>query len=95
MGEYYQPFEGEKLPGVGIFPAYTEASHDRMIGNIVIKLTSELVNQRTSETSGQLVSRLAGPLLVGFENHSGKTFLKKDAQPFGKVIKGFIPDIGR
>lgn len=27
--------------------------------------------------------------LVGFENHSGKTFLKKGAEPLGKVIKGF------
>ena len=27
--------------------------------------------------------------LVGFENHSGKTYLKKEGQPLGKVIKGF------
>ena len=27
--------------------------------------------------------------LVGFENHSGKTFLKEGAKPLGKVIKGF------
>lgn len=27
--------------------------------------------------------------LVGFENHSGKTFLKKGATPLGMVIKGF------
>jgi CobQ-like glutamine amidotransferase family enzyme len=27
--------------------------------------------------------------LVGFENHSGKTFLKKNALPLGKVLKGF------
>lgn len=27
--------------------------------------------------------------LVGFENHSGKTFLKKDALPLGMVSKGF------
>jgi lipid II isoglutaminyl synthase (glutamine-hydrolysing) len=26
--------------------------------------------------------------LVGFENHSGKTFLSKDLKPLGKVIKG-------
>lgn len=69
LGEYYQPFEGQKLEGVGIFPAHTEASNDRMIGNIVIE--SEF---------GQL---------VGFENHSGKTYLKADAKAFGKVISGF------
>mgnify|MGYP001575014300 CR=1 FL=1 len=27
--------------------------------------------------------------LVGFENHSGKTYLKSGAKPLGKVIKGF------
>jgi CobQ-like glutamine amidotransferase family enzyme len=27
--------------------------------------------------------------LVGFENHSGKTFLKEGGKPLGKVIKGF------
>ena len=69
LGEYYQPFEGEKLPGVEIFPAYTKASNDRMIGNIVIE--SELGK------------------LVGFENHSGKSYLKEKAQPLGTVIKGF------
>ncbi len=70
LGEYYAPFEGPKLEGLGIFPAYTKASHDRMIGNLVIS---------TEEFSQ----------LVGFENHSGKTFLKNGAQPLGKVAKGF------
>lgn len=69
LGEYYAPFDAPKLEGVGLFPAYTEASHDRMIGNIVIE--SEFGK------------------LVGFENHSGKTHLKKEAKPLGKVIKGF------
>lgn len=69
LGKYYEPFEGEKLEGVGIFPVFTKASNDRMIGNIVIK--SEF---------GEL---------VGFENHSGKTFLDNQAKPLGNVIKGF------
>ena len=69
LGEYYQPFKGPKLPGIGIFPAYTVASNQRMIGNIVI-------------------DSILGKL-VGFENHSGKTYLKKGAQPLGKVISGF------
>lgn len=77
LGEYYQPHEGPKLEGLGIFPAYTEASDQRMIGNIVIELNSELVNQLTSQ------------LLVGFENHSGKTYLKKDGEPLGKIKRGF------
>ena len=69
LGEYYKPRSGPKLPGVGLFPVYTLASQDRMIGNIV-------------------VNTMFGDL-VGFENHSGKTHLKKGANPLGIVIKGF------
>lgn len=69
LGDYYKPHEGSKLPGVGLFPVYTEAGHDRMIGNIVIE-------------------SMFGHL-VGFENHSGKTFLKEGATPLGMVNRGF------
>ncbi len=83
LGDYYKPFaaqndsfspksrphKGPKLSGISLFPAYTLASHDRMIGNIVIET-------------------MFGKL-VGFENHSGKTYLKKEAIPLGMVLKGF------
>ena len=69
LGEYYKPHKGSKLPGLDLFPAYTEASFDRMIGNIVIE-----------SQFGKL---------VGFENHSGKTYLKKDALSLGMIVKGF------
>lgn len=69
LGEYYKPHKGPKLKGVGLFPAYTVASNQRMIGNIVVECP---------------ISNL-----VGFENHSGKTYLHDGAQPLGKVISGF------
>jgi lipid II isoglutaminyl synthase (glutamine-hydrolysing) len=69
LGQYYRPQNGPKLAGIGLFQAYTLASNQRMIGNIVIK--SEFGD------------------LVGFENHSGKTYLEKGSAPFGTVIKGF------
>lgn len=69
LGDYYKPHKGPKLPGIGLFPAYTLASFDRMIGNIII-------------------DSMFGKL-VGFENHSGKTYLKKKAVPFGMVTRGF------
>lgn len=81
LGEYYQPHQGNKLIGVGLFPAYTEASFDRMIGNIVVRLDNKLVYQADHKPLNQLVA--------GFENHSGKTYLREGAQAFGKVIKGF------
>lgn len=78
LGEYYQPHEGPKLKGTGLFPAYTKASHDRMIGNIVVEIKNaelEMMND--------------GYRVVGFENHSGKTYLKEGGQPLGGVVAGF------
>lgn len=69
LGDYYKPHQGPKLQGIGLFSAYTEASLDRMIGNLVVE-------------------SMFGKL-VGFENHSGKTYLGKEANPFGMIIKGF------
>ncbi|KKQ78845.1 MAG: CobB/CobQ domain protein glutamine amidotransferase [Candidatus Daviesbacteria bacterium GW2011_GWA1_38_7] len=69
LGEYYKPHKGPKLPGLGIFPAFTTASDTRMIGNIIIE-----------SQFGKL---------IGFENHSGKTFLKRGALPLGTVTEGF------
>lgn len=76
LGEYYKPHKGPKLTGVGLFPAYTVASNERMIGNIVISST---IPQTLNPKS----------YLVGFENHSGKTYLRKNAKPLGKVVSGF------
>lgn len=69
FGEYFQPFSGPKLSGIGLFKAYTIASKKRKIGNI-------LVQSRWGE-------------LVGFENHSGNTWLKDKNQALGQVIHGF------
>lgn len=77
LGEYYQPHVGPNIVGIDLFPTYTKASHDRMIGNLVVQ-ESDIKLQDTVDHT-----------LVGFENHSGKTYLKAGAQPLGKVISGF------
>lgn len=69
FGRYFQPFSGAKMTGIGIFDAYTVASKQRKIGNIIIKTEW-----------GEL---------VGFENHSGNTFLMPGTKHLGKVILGF------
>lgn len=39
---------------------------------------------------GNLIAKLPdGKIIVGFENHGGRTYLGKNLQPFAKVIKGF------
>lgn len=75
LGEYYKPAKGPKLPGINIFSAYTVASDIRMIGNIII--------QPTVHSALYTVHSL-----VGFENHSGKTYLKNGVA-LGKVKSGF------
>lgn len=78
FGRSYRPKDGEELEGVGILDIETIGSERRMIGNIVIELSDFLSTQIGS-----------GPqILVGFENHSGKTFLGSNSKPLGKVIRG-------
>jgi lipid II isoglutaminyl synthase (glutamine-hydrolysing) len=73
FGRFYRPFEGEELPGIGVFDAHTVAGRKRCIGNVVAK----------SALGGK-----AG-LVVGFENHSGKTYLGEGCAPLGMVTVGY------
>jgi CobQ-like glutamine amidotransferase family enzyme len=73
LGHYYETAEGEKLPGLGLIDVRTDAGGRRCIGNVVV------------ETGGL---GLEPKTLVGFENHSGRTFLGEGVRPLGKVIKG-------
>lgn len=85
LGEYYQPFEGEKLSGLGIFPSYTKASNERMIGNIIVELADSALRIEGGTAGNERHSRF----LAGFENHSGKTYLKPGGKALGIVGKGF------
>ena len=78
LGHYYQPSHGNKLEGVGILDVVTRASNTRMIGNLVIKANKDFIRNKFNPLT-----------LVGFENHSGKTYLGKKASPLGLVEKGF------
>ena len=71
FGHYYQPFDGEKLPGISLMDAYTVAGKKRFIGNVTVQ--TDFLNPAT---------------LVGFENHSGLTYLQGDTKPLGKNIVG-------
>lgn len=72
MGHYYQPHDGDRLLGIGLLDAYTVAGKNRFIGNVTVKNSLGLVPET----------------LVGFENHSGLTYLEGDTKPLGKVIIG-------
>ncbi|HEY8737026.1 MAG TPA: glutamine amidotransferase [Candidatus Dormibacteraeota bacterium] len=73
LGRSYVTAAGKTLPGLNLVDLHTVPGQRRNIGNIVID---------------------AGPLglepstLVGFENHSGKTYLGPGLQPLGRVLRG-------
>ena len=74
LGHYYQTAEGEKFPGIGMIDLRTEAGKKRFIGDVVVDTDIETLNPKT---------------LVGFENHSGRTYLGPKARPLGKARLGY------
>lgn len=79
FGRYFKAEDGTKIPGISIFDAYTIASHKRKIGNIIVKLNPSISQSASWRIS---ISRQSdkSDCLVGFENHSGNTFIKQNTQ---------------
>jgi lipid II isoglutaminyl synthase (glutamine-hydrolysing) len=73
LGHYYQTADGQRYDGIGLIDVRTEAGKKRFIGDVVVESSIEGISPRT---------------LVGFENHSGRTFLGASAKPLGKVLEG-------
>ena len=79
FGTSYTTAEGQTLDGIGVFDAHTVSGADRFIGNVTV----EVRLQRFGAAHAQ------APLgVVGFENHSGLTYLGSEAAPFGRVLNG-------
>lgn len=76
FGRHFQTGSGEKIPGLGILPAHTIAGRKRLIGNL----------------TGELTLPLEPKTIVGFENHSGETFLDPGATPLARVTRGYGND---
>ncbi len=74
LGHYYEAATGEHLPGIGLIDVRTQAGRERCIGDVVVE-ADEALGLRPST-------------LVGFENHSGRTFLGDGVRPLGRVLKG-------
>ena len=73
MGSYYETYDHKRCDFIGAVDLWTVGSEQRMIGNYKYKCT---------ESAG-------GSTVVGFENHSGKTWLGKGVEPLGQVLAGF------
>lgn len=75
MGRYYEEQDGRRIDCLGAIDIWTVGQSRRMIGD-------------TRYHSAFLAGRGLDPLLVGFENHSGRTRLGPGVRPLATVIKG-------
>ena len=73
MGQYYLTHTGEQCDFIGALNLHTVGSDQRMIGNYLFRCTDEN----------------SGADIVGFENHSGKTYLGDGVSPLGTVLQGY------
>lgn len=73
LGQYYETYDGKRCDFIGAIDYATVGSQQRMIGNYKFRC----------------VDAAGGSLVVGFENHSGKTRLGSSVSPLGTVITGF------
>lgn len=87
LQNYFKTLDGTMIKGIGLFDAHTLGSTTRMIQNLLVEINSELYSDIT-EIYPSTVNRELLTSLIGFENHSGKTYLDKGLKPLGKVIKG-------
>ena len=72
MGHYYETFDGKRCDFIGLLDLVTVGAKERMIGNYKFRCTPEA----------------GGSVVVGFENHSGKTRLGPSLRPPGTVMAG-------
>lgn len=73
LGKYYLEHNGNKLDCLGAIDVYTEGKDVRFIQDTIYEATL---------ASGETIK------VVGFENHSGRTYLGPSVKPFMKVIRG-------
>lgn len=71
LGNYYR-LQNKTVEGVGILDIYTEPGKRRLIGDVILE--TDFLPE-------------AHRLVVGFENHGGRTFIGKH-RPFGRVLYG-------
>jgi hypothetical protein len=85
LGHYYEPALGQRIEGLGLLDM--ESKHPgpdarRCIGNVVFEVTATRLAQDLQKMLG------AAPVIIGFENHGGRTYLGK-VEPLGRVVSGY------
>jgi CobQ-like glutamine amidotransferase family enzyme len=75
FGHYFRTGGGDELPGIGLLDLHTVAGRRRLIGDALVEAEVELPDGSPGT-------------LVGFENHSGQTFLGPGCRRLGRVVVG-------
>ena len=73
LGRGYRDRSGVEMPGAGLLPLETVAGDRRMIGDVSIECELD---------PGEKL------MVVGFENHGGRTILGPSARPLGRILRG-------
>jgi CobQ-like glutamine amidotransferase family enzyme len=73
FGHHFKTACGDELRGIGVLDAHTVAGTRRMIGDALVQPELEGDEDAT---------------LVGFENHSGQTFLGSGCRRLGRALNG-------
>lgn len=75
LGKYYKTWDGKEIEFLGILDLWTIGGQKRMIGNIAFEC--DFLKSDTFDGK-----------VIGFENHSGRTYLGVDVKPLGRVLRG-------
>lgn len=76
LGKYYKTWDGKEIQFLDAVDFWTIGDKKRMIGDFVFECDFLKENGFDGK-------------VVGFENHSGRTYLGPNVKPLGKIIKGY------
>jgi CobQ-like glutamine amidotransferase family enzyme len=76
LGMYLRTLEGKEIEFLGALDLWTIEGRERLTGDIVFEC--DFLKSDTFDGK-----------IVGFENHSGYTYLGEGVEPLGRVVKGF------
>ena len=85
LGHYYEPALGKRIEGLGLLDLVSKhpgPDAKRCIGNVVFEIIAEPLASDLKKMLGET------PIVIGFENHGGRTYLDK-VSALGKVQKGY------
>jgi CobQ-like glutamine amidotransferase family enzyme len=83
FGRFCQPEQGAEFRGIEVFDTWTIR-----LSAVTSAHYGSVSEARVDRVIGELIVRWGSQLLVGFENHSGGTYLGETAQPLGRVLAG-------